>query len=249
MDPKIKITLAVFAVLCFLYIIHFSISYVNTEKKKENRETFEDDSTKPTPNYQTGLKVLEMIDSAQTQFGLDKKQKAEVVSRMFSNMDELQGKDPSFIKTRLDQTAKDVLDNKPSASSTATSPSSSSTPPLNTPPATPATPATPPTSTGNSGGSGSSSSIPPPPTPTPPTGGSESVPPPNNASSTVPPPVSPPDRMLPKLIEIQSHLSTAQSLIDDIKLMNKSTAAATASKTETFQVEGFENNVRFSNFL
>ncbi len=204
-DSKIKVILAVFAILCLLYIVQFSITYIKSEKKQENfRQDSETEKFEDANQYSTGLALLSTVDSLQNQYNLTKAQKNEVVSKVFADVDSYKGKDPESLKQSVSDVINQVLN--------------SSSAPISPPPP-PATAPPPPPLVSN------------PPSPPPPV----NTPPPATSVSR--------SHDNAKIQEIQSILSTVQSLLDDLKIGN-----GVKPSVETFKVDGFENNVRFSDF-
>ena len=252
LDSKVKIIIAVFAIICLLYIVHFSISYINSLKRKEHfreeRETFE--GSVNNNQYAIGLTLLNTVDSLQNQYNLTKSQKNEVVTRIFTDMDSYKGKDQETIQKNVTKVINDVINGTPSSESTS-SPSTSVASPSTTPSVSSSPsnvsvqsslpqPSTPPI-------------IPPPVTPAvppqvTPSGDSTSASKQHDSSSGAKPPSpqSHASSVLPKIIEVQKHISAAQSLLDEIRADGD--PKPSVETFETFEVEGFENNVRFSNF-
>jgi len=220
METKIKIIVGIFAVLCLLYIIQFAVTYVNSQKKKEHyreeeeeRESFQEQEG--GTSYQTGLKMLEIIDEMQTKYDLTKQQKGDLASKVFMNMDDYKTKDQDTIRNEIDKLAKKIS-GETSTASTQPKPQTTEAP---TEIITPTAPAT-----------------------TPSTPAAPAAPP----APADPPAVAPSIADLSsKITKIQDQLVTAQNLLEDLK---KGSAPATVVK-ESFKVEGFENNVRFSEFF
>lgn len=85
---KIKVVLAVFAVVILLYVIHFVVAYINSKKKdvkeEDEKEQFvdKDDKEPKDPSYKVGLQILDVVDK----MNLPKSQKTEVVKELFSEV-------------------------------------------------------------------------------------------------------------------------------------------------------------------
>ena len=248
LDSKVKIIIAVFAILCLLYIVHFSISYINSLKRKEHfreeRETFE--GSVNNNQYAIGLTLLNTVDSLQNQYNLTKAQKNEVVTRIFTDMNSYKGKDQDTIQKNVTKVINDIINGTPSSESTSgaapstpsmTSPSSNvsvqsslsqpSTPPVVPPPVVTLPVVTPPASSLGDNISASKQQD-----------STLGLKPSSSQSHAT--------SVLPKIIEVQKHISAAQSLLDEIKANGG--PKPSVETLETFEVEGFENNVRFSNF-
>ena len=115
MDAKMKVVLGIFAVIALIYIIHFSISYVNRRKKEsftdEEDEHFADEpGTDKDASYKFGMKLLKLVDDKADVYSLNKKTKAEVVKDLFVRTDELKKMGEAELITEVDKTAKMMKD-------------------------------------------------------------------------------------------------------------------------------------------
>lgn len=104
-----KVILGIFAVITTIYIIHFSISYINRRKESftdDEDEHFTDkDGGAGDSSYKFGMKLLKLVDEQADALSLDKKTKAEVVKELFTRTDELKKLSDAEVAADVEKTA------------------------------------------------------------------------------------------------------------------------------------------------
>ncbi len=113
---KLTSIVIVFAGLAILYLVYFTVSYVNTQKKTEKFKDSDEEPehfSEPPDSYSLGIKVLTFVDEAQKDNAFTKDQRSDIVKELFGQMNDLKKLDEDGIKEKVAEVVKKVVAVKP----------------------------------------------------------------------------------------------------------------------------------------
>jgi hypothetical protein len=244
MMTKMKIILGIFGVVVCLYVIHFTITYIKKEKRKENFFDGDDEVEQfesSDKNYKDVLAILKEVDRCCDEQNCSKHTKSELTKEMFSEMS-VANSNSEELKTKVNTVLKRLIHSKAETfESPSSGPGTSSPPTIGASPgaSSPGT-SSPPTIGASPGASSPGTSSPPTIGASPGASGPGTSSPPITSGST--------DMMQIKKQSydtLKSHVDTLQSLVNNLRT-NDTPSSTMPSIRESFVVEGFEDNPRYA---